>query len=131
MTPHYPENCLYHSDALWLRLLDGGEAMIGINHYAQKSLGEVVYLDLPGVGVSIHRDTALGTAESRKAVSDMIAPVDGTVLEVNARLRGEPALINSDPYGEGWVLRIRLATLDDIDHLFDASAYLEHMGITD
>lgn len=131
MSTHYPDDCFYHCDALWLRRLDGDEALVGINHYAQKSLGEVAYLDLPRVGVSIHRDSPLGTAESRKAVSDMIAPVDGTVLEINTRLRGEPTLVNNDPYGEGWVLRIRLATPGDIGHLLDAQAYLDHMGLTD
>jgi glycine cleavage system H protein len=130
MTTHYPENHLYHRDAMWLKLLVDEEALIGINHYAQNSLGEVVFLDLPRVGASIHCDTTLGTVESRKAVSDMVAPVDGTVLEVNGRLRDEPALVNSDPYGNGWILRIRLAFPDDTNHLLDNVAYLKHIGLT-
>lgn len=131
MSAHYPEDCLYHRASLWLRLLDGDEALVGVNYYAQKSLGEVVYLDLPRAGTSIQCDTPLGTVESRKAVSDMIAPVDATVLEINARLRSEPTLVNSDPYGEGWVLRVRLAAPGDTGHLLDALAYLDHMGLTD
>lgn len=131
MPTHYPEDRLYHRDALWLQLLEGDEALIGINHYAQNSLGEVVFLDLPRVGTTIRRDTPLGTVESRKAVSDMIAPVDGAVLEINARLRNEPTLINSDPYGDGWALRIRLTLPGDTGHLHDASAYLALMGFTD
>ena len=131
MSTHYPDDCLYHRDSLWLRLLDGDEALVGVNYYAQKSLGEVVYLDLPRAGASIQCDTPLGTVESRKAVSDMVAPVDATVLEFNTRLRSEPTLVNSDPYGEGWVLRVRLATPGDTSHLLDASAYLAHMGLTD
>ena len=131
MPTHYPEDRLYHRDALWLQLLEGDEALIGINHYAQNSLGEVVFLDLPRVGTTIRCDTPLGTVESRKAVSDMIAPIDGTVLEINARLRNEPILINGDPYGEGWALRVRLTRPGDIGHLNDASTYLTLMGLTD
>ncbi|MBC2732393.1 glycine cleavage system H protein [Thiobacillus sp.] len=127
----YPEDRLYHRDALWLQLLEGDEALLGINHYAQDSLGEVVFLDLPRVGATIRCDTPLGTVESRKAVSDMIAPADGTVLEVNGRLRNEPTLINSDPYGEGWTLRIRLISPGDIGHLHAAAAYLSLMGLSD
>lgn len=130
-TQHYPEDLLYHRDALWVRLLDGDEILVGVNYHAQKSLGEVAFLDLPRVGTAIRRDVPLGTIESRKAVSDMIAPVGGTVLEVNVRLRGEPTLVNRDPYGEGWVLRIRLDVPGDTGHLLDALAYLEHMGLTD
>lgn len=130
MPTHYPEDRLYHRDALWLQLLEGDEALVGINHHAQDSLGEVVFLDLPRAGTAICRDTPLGTVESRKAVSDMIAPVDGTVLEVNARLRNEPTLINSDPYGEGWTLRIRLTSPGETGHLHDALAYLSLMGLT-
>lgn len=131
MTTHYPEDRLYHRDALWMKKLEGDEALVGINHYAQNSLGEVVFIDLPRVGATIRCDDALGTVESRKAVSDMIAPVDGTVLEVNPRLRNEPALINSDPYGDGWALRIRLTRPGDTGHLHDAAAYLTLMGLAD
>lgn len=130
MPTHYPEDRLYHRDALWLQLLEGDEALVGINHHAQDSLGDVVFLDLPRAGTAICHDTPLGTVESRKAVSDMIAPIDGTVLEVNARLRNEPTLINSDPYGEGWTLRIRLTSPGETGHLHDASAYLSLMGLT-
>lgn len=131
MPKHYPEDRLYHRDALWLQLLEGDEALVGINHFAQNSLGEVVFLDLPRAGSTIRCDTPLGTVESRKAVSDMIAPIDGTVLEINARLRNEPTLINSDSYADGWVLRIRMAEPHDLKHLLEASAYVTFMNLTD
>ena len=129
MPAHYPEDRLYHRDALWLLRQEGDEALVGINHFAQQSLGEVVFLDLPRVGAAIRRDTPLGTIESHKAVSDMIAPVDGSVLAVNPRLRGEPGLVNGDPYGEGWVLRIRLAAAAETGHLLEAGDYLKHLGL--
>ena len=131
MPTHYPEDRLYHREAMWLLHIDGDEALVGINYYAQNSLGEVVFIDLPRVGASICCDEPLGTVESRKAVSDLIAPVEGTVQEVNARLRDEPAIVNIDPYGNGWMLRIRLTTPGNAGHLLDAPAYLKHMSLTD
>lgn len=131
MHPHYPEDRLYHRDALWLKTLDGGEALVGINHHAQKSLGQVVYLDLPRVGAALRLDAPLGTVESHKAVSDMIAPASGAVLAVNPRLREEPGLVNRDPYGEGWVLRIRLETPESFGELLGAGAYVAHLGGAD
>lgn len=129
MPANYPEDRFYHPDALWLQSGESGEALVGINHHAQQSLGQVVFLDLPRVGAAIRRDTPLGSIESNKAVSDLIAPVDGSVLAINPRLRGEPGLVNSDPYGAGWVLRIRLSAPEQTSHLLDAGGYLKHIGL--
>src|SRR3569832_903725 len=98
----YPEDRLNHRDALWLQLLEGDAALVGINHHAQDSLGEVVFLDLPRIGATIRCDTPLGTVESRKAVSDMIAPAVGSVLVVFFRLRFVPFLVFCVPFGVGW-----------------------------
>lgn len=128
MHPHYPDDRLYHRDALWLKVLESGEALVGINHHAQASLGQVVYLDLPRVGSVLSPGVPLGTVESHKAVSDMIAPAGGEVLAVNSCLRDEPGLVNRDPYGEGWVLRLRLASPEAAGGLLSAADYLAHLG---
>ena len=130
MSADYPDDRLYHRDALWLKPLDNGEALIGVNHHAQKQLGKIMFVDLPRVGAEIRRDVALGTIESSKAVSDLIAPVSGQVLEVNARLRRAPDLVNQDPNGEAWLLRVRLASHEeDRQRLHTAAAYLALMGL--
>lgn len=129
MSADYPDDRLYHPEALWLQLLEGDEALVGINHHAQKSLGEIVFLDLPRVGAALRLDTPLGTIESHKAVSDMIAPASGNVLLTNPRLRGEPTLVNRDPYGEGWVLRLRLAAPEGVGKLLAAKDYVKRLGI--
>lgn len=131
MHPHYPEDRLYHRDALWLKTLEGDEALVGINHHAQKSLGQVVYLDLPRVGAALSLGAPLGTVESHKAVSDMIAPTSGAVLAVNPRLRDEPGLVNRDPYGDGWVLRMRLDGPEGVAGLLSAGEYLAHLGVAE
>lgn len=132
MSANYPDDRLYHREALWLKLLDNGEALIGVSHHAQKQLGKIMFVDLPRAGAGIKRDTPLGTIESNKAVSDLIAPVNGTVLEINANLRRTPDLVNQDPCGEGWMLRVSLSNQDeDCQRLFSASAYMELMGLTE
>lgn len=128
MHPHYPDDRLYHRDALWLKPLDGGEALVGVNHHAQHSLGTVMYVDLPRVGTVIRQGAPLGTIESGKAVSDLIAPAGGLVLEVNVALRGTPALVNREPYGGGWLLRVRLDTPAAEAGLLDAAGYLAFLG---
>ncbi len=131
MHPRYPDDRYYHRDALWLKTLDGGEALVGINHHAQQSLGQVVYLDLPRPGAALGAGAPLGTVESHKAVSDMIAPAGGVVLAVNPRLRDEPGLVNHDPYGEGWVLRMRLDAPDNVGELLGAREYAAYLGVAD
>lgn len=129
MSPHYPEDCLYHLDALWLQTLGDDEALLGVNHHAQQSLGAVMYVDLPRVGGSLRQGTHCGTIESSKAVSDLIAPASGKVLAVNAALRADPALINRAPYAEGWLLRIRLDAPGDQTGLISAGEYMKHLGL--
>ena len=128
MSADYPDDRLYHREALWLRPLADGEALIGVNHHAQKSLGEIVFLDLPRVGVVLRIDTPLGTIESHKAVSDMISPASGKVLLTNPRVRGEPALVNRDPYGEGWILRLRLTEPEEGGKLLAAKDYVAQLA---
>lgn len=131
MSPHYPEDRLYHLDALWLQTLGDDEALLGVNHHAQQSLGAVMYVDLPRIGGSVSQGTPCGTIESSKAVSDLIAPASGKVLAVNAALRTDPALVNRAPYAEGWLLRIRLATPGDLTGLISAGEYMKHLGLVD
>lgn len=127
---HYPDDCLYHKDALWLRLEGDGLALIGVTHFAQDQLGQVMYVDLPRVGANVGCGKALGTIESRKAVSDLVAPASGKVVEINPGLRTSPALVNQAPYGDGWLLRIRLAAFDgESGQLMNAAAYLAHLGL--
>lgn len=132
MSANYPDDRLYHREALWLKLLENGEALVGVNHHAQKQLGKIMFVDLPRVGASIKRDTPLGTIESSKAVSDMIAPANGKVLEVNPNLRRAPGLVNQDPNGDAWMLRVSLSNQEeDSKHLYGAPAYMALMGLTE
>lgn len=128
MSAAYPDDRLYHRDALWIQPLPEGEALVGISEFAQSNLGEVMFIDLPGVRSGINQGASFGTIESSKVVSDLIAPASGSVLAVNSRLRDEPGLVNRDPYGEGWLLRVRLDASDEIQGLLNAAGYLDHIG---
>src|SRR6184192_2062940 len=101
---------------------------IGITYYAQGELGDVVYVDLPKVGATFGRRDVFGTIEAVKAVSELYAPVAGTVTEVNAALESDPALVNRDPYGAGWMIKLTVKTPADIDHLLTSEAYKKHIG---
>ena len=101
---------------------------VGITHYAQDQLGDVVYVELPAVGAALSGLSKMGEIESVKAVSDLYSPVTGTVTEVNPRLAHEPELVNNDPYGAGWMLRITIANPAELDTLLDAAAYGEYLG---
>ena len=118
----YPEDLRYHRDHDWARV-DGDEAVLGITWFAQDSLGELVHFEAPEAGVTVTKDEAYGEVESVKAVSDVIAPLSGEILEVNARVVDEPELVNEDPYGEGWLIRIRLADEGELASLLDAASY--------
>ncbi len=127
---HYPDDCLYHKDALWLRLEEDGLARVGVTHFAQDQLGQVMYVDLPRVGTAIGCGKALGTIESRKAVSDLVAPASGKVVEINPGLRGRPALVNQSPHDEGWLLRIQLTAFEaESGQLMNAAGYMTHLGL--
>src|ERR1017187_7477367 len=118
----YPEDLLYHSEHDWARV-EGEQATLGITWLAQGALGEVVFFDLPAVGTSVSKDAPYAEVESVKAVSDVVAPLSGEIVEVNESLTDSPQLINEDPYGEGWLVKVRLADPSERDALMDAGSY--------
>jgi glycine cleavage system H protein len=118
----YPSDLKYHAEHDWARI-DGDIATMGITWYAQEQLGEVVFFDPPEVGATVTKDQPYAEVESVKAVSDVIAPLSGEITEVNAALTDTPEQVNEDPYGEGWMVKIRLSNVSEADDLMDASAY--------
>ena len=126
-TESYPDDLRYHPEHDWARI-DGDEAVLGITWYAQDSLGELVLFDGPEVGATIAKDASYAEVESVKAVSDVVAPLSGEVLEVNQKAIDEPETVNEDPYGEGWLVRIRLGDAAETDQLMDAAAYRSHIA---
>ena len=118
----YPDDLRYHEEHDWARI-DGDVATLGITWYAQDALGEIVHYEPPEVGSSIAKDESYGEVESVKAVSEVVAPLSGEVLEVNAKVVEEPETINEDPYGEGWLIRIRLSEAAETEALLDPDAY--------
>ena len=118
----YPDDLKYHPEHDWARVA-GDEATLGITWFAQDSLGELVHFEPPEAGANVAKDASYGEVESVKAVSDVVAPLSGEVLEVNQRVVDAPETVNEDPYGEGWLIRIRLSDLSDADGLMDAEAY--------
>ena len=117
-----PDELRYSNDHEWARL-DGGRIRVGITDYAQDALGDVVYVELPEVGAAVGAGDSFGEVESTKSVSDLYAPVAGTIVEVNADLVEAPERLNDDPYGEGWICVIEPASSDAFDELLDADAY--------
>jgi len=117
-----PADLRYTKDHEWVRV-DGEEATVGITEYAATQLGDIVFVELPESGRSVAQFTAFGVVESVKAVSDLFAPLSGDVTAFNDALAGSPELVNSDPYGAGWMVRIRLAAPAELDELLDATAY--------
>jgi glycine cleavage system H protein len=120
----YPEDLKYHPEHDWARV-DGDTATLGITWYAQDQLGEVVFVDPPEIGRTVSKDDPYAEVESVKAVSDVIAPLSGEVIEVNEALSDAPETINQDPYGEGWLVKVRLTDPSEADSLLDSSAYQE------
>ena len=121
-TESYPDDLRYHKEHDWARI-EGDEAVLGITWFAQDALGDLVHYEAPEQGASISKDSSYGEVESVKAVSDVIAPLSGEVLEVNDKVVDAPETVNSDPYGEGWLIRIRLSDPSQVDDLLDADAY--------
>jgi len=117
-----PAELRYSSDHEWVRV-DGTAVTIGITEYAQDALGDVVFVEMPDAGVGVAAGDSFSEVESTKSVSDIYAPITGSVIEVNAALESQPELLNSDPYGEGWICRIEIANTAEIDALMDAEAY--------
>jgi glycine cleavage system H protein len=118
----YPEDLRYHPAHDWARAA-GDEATLGITWYAQDSLGELVHYEPPDLGATLAKESVYGEVESVKAVSDLISPLSGEVVEVNQKVVDEPDAVNEDPYGEGWLVRIRLSDPTELDSLLDAGAY--------
>ena len=126
-TESYPDDIRYHPEHDWARV-DGDEAVLGITWYEQDALGELVHFEAPEVGLTLTKDEPYAEVESVKAVSDVIAPLSGEVLEVNEKAVDEPETVNEDPYGEGWLVRIRLSDVDQVDALMDVDAYKAHIA---
>ncbi len=120
---HYPDELLYHDQHDWARLEGDDHAVFGITWYAQDSLGEVVFYDPPEVGTTISKDASYAEVESVKAVSDVIAPMSGEIVEVNEALADAPERINEDPYGEGWLVKVKLSHPAETEALLDAGEY--------
>ena len=118
----YPDGLQYHPEHDWARI-DGDEAVLGVTWYAQDALGELVHYEAPDVGSTVSKDSSYGEVESVKAVSDLISPLSGEVLEVNAKVVDAPETVNDDPYGDGWLIRIRISSTDELAQLLDAAAY--------
>jgi glycine cleavage system H protein len=118
----YPHDLRYHAEHDWARL-EGDTAVLGITWYAQDALGEIVHYEPPEEGSSLAKDESYGEVESVKAVSDVISPLSGEVVEVNRKVVDEPETINEDPYGEGWLVKVRLSDSGEVDDLMDAEAY--------
>jgi glycine cleavage system H protein len=120
----YPDDLKYHAEHDWARV-DGDEATLGITWFAQDALGELVHYEAPEEGAAVTKDQSYGEVESVKAVSDLIAPLSGEVIAVNAAVTDAPETVNEDPYGDGWLIRIRLTDPAEVDSLLDVSAYRE------
>jgi glycine cleavage system H protein len=123
----YPDDLKYHPEHDWARV-ENGEATLGITWFAQDALGELVHFEAPEAGTTIAKDAAYGEVESVKAVSDVIAPLSGDVLEVNQRAVEEPEVVNDDPYGDGWLVRVRMSDPSEVDRLMDVEAYRAHVA---
>jgi glycine cleavage system H protein len=118
----YPDDLKYNREHDWARI-EGDEAVLGITWFAQDALGELVHFEAPAQGASVTKDASYGEVESVKAVSDLISPLSGEVLEVNAAVVDAPEIVNDDPYGNGWLIRIRLSDASEVDALLDLEAY--------
>jgi glycine cleavage system H protein len=119
---NFPDNLRYTKDHEWIRL-EGDEAIIGITDFAQHELGDIVYVEIETVGQQLKAGEVFGTVEAVKTVSDLYLPIDGTVTEVNPNLNSNPELVNSDPYGEGWMAKVKLSNAANVESLMNAEAY--------
>jgi len=122
-----PQDLKYSKDHEWVRV-EGDTATIGITDFAQGELGDIVYVDVDSVGETLDAEAVFGTVEAVKTVSDLFMPLGGEVTELNAALESDPELINSDPYGEGWIIKVKISDTSDLDNLLDAAAYQELVG---
>jgi glycine cleavage system H protein len=119
---NFPDNLRYTKDHEWIRL-EGDEAIVGITDFAQQELGDIVYVEIETVGQQLNSGDVFGTVEAVKTVSDLYLPVNGSVIEVNPKLNSNPEVVNSDPYGEGWMAKIKLSNIAEVESLMTAEAY--------
>ncbi len=124
----FPENLHYTKEHEWMKIEDGDVAIIGITEFAQRELGDIVYVEVETVGKSLAANEVFGTVEAVKTVSDLFLPVAATILEVNPALGNAPELVNSDPYGEGWMVKVKLNNVTDLETLLTAEAYTAIAG---
>ena len=124
---NFPENLKYSKDHEWVRI-EGENAIVGITAFAQSELGDIVFVDVDTEGETLDKDEVFGTIEAVKTVSDLFMPVSGEVLEFNAKLEDEPELINTDSYGDGWVIKISIADASELDNLLDSASYQEMLN---
>ncbi|MFB6319218.1 glycine cleavage system protein GcvH [Saccharicrinis sp. FJH54] len=122
-----PQELKYTKDHEWIKV-DGDEALIGITDFAQGELGDVVFVEVETVGETIEKEEVFGTIEAVKTVSDLYMPVSGEVLELNAKVEDDPEIVNKDPYGDGWIIKIKIADAAQLDDLLSADAYKEMIG---
>lgn len=124
----FPENLRYTKEHEWVRLEDGNIAVIGITEFAQSELGDIVYVEIETQGQHLNAESVFGTVEAVKTVSDLFLPVTGTITEINPELNNKPELVNSDPYGAGWMIKIKVDSPADVDALMSADAYAALVG---
>ena len=125
---NFPSELKYTKDHEWIKLVDGNIALIGITDFAQHELGDIVYVDVAAIGKDLSAEEVFGTVEAVKTVSDLFLPVAGKIIEVNANLEKNPEQVNTDPYGEGWMVKLEVANTADVDALMDAAAYEALVG---
>ena len=118
-----PENLKYAKSHEWVKLEDGAQVRVGITDFAQSELGDIVYVEIETVGETVEKEAVFGTVEAVKTVSDLFMPLTGEVMELNDALEGNPELVNNDPYGEGWMVKVKIADASQLNDLLDASAY--------
>ncbi len=124
----FPENLKYTKEHEWIRVEDNQIGVVGITDYAQSELGDIVYVELPQIGKVVKQLESFGTIEAVKAVSDLFSPVSGEIIEVNEKLKDSPDLINKDPYGEGWIIKIKISDLKELGNLLSVEDYKKLIG---
>lgn len=124
----FPSELKYTSEHEWIKMVDGDTALVGITEFAQSELGDIVFIEVETVDEELNADEVFGTIEAVKTVSDLFLPVAGTVLEFNEKLGDEPELANSDPYGDGWIIKLKVNDVADLENLLDSDAYKNQIG---
>jgi glycine cleavage system H protein len=124
---NFPENIKYTEDHEWIRV-EGCEAFVGITDYAQNELGEIVFVDVTSAGETVGKNDVFGSIEAVKTVSDLMSPASGKILELNGQLEAQPELVNNDPYGEGWIIKLAISDPEEINLLMDAETYRKFLG---